>query len=242
MNNSEGGVPSSEPGGKIPEPSGPSQRNKSVTEHWNTLVKDERVQQAKQVGKQYSIFFLRALTRPTRTMKTVVAAQALYGLITMALVAILSSFYFLSWFIKFDLSPVFGPGFLKPLLLTALGIAVAYGLTYAVIRLEEINLDPKLLAARFGTLLVPAVALLVLAIFFMIFSLSTLSIYLLVLAYLFIFVAINSVVFQYPVNAPAGRLDITYTLVIANAVTGFIFYKLVVSVIAGAIGNIFGSI
>ncbi|MRN51458.1 hypothetical protein [Paenibacillus monticola] len=211
------------------------------SERWNALLKDERVQQTRQVGKQYSRFFLSALTRPFRTMKTVVAAQALYGLITMALVTILSSFYFLSWFIKFDLSPVFGPGFLKPLLLTALGIAVAYGLTYAVIRLEEIHLDPKLLAARFGTLLVPAVALLVLAIFFMICSLSTFSIYLLVLAYLFIFVAINSVVFQYPVNALAGRLDITYTLVIANAVTGFIFYKLIVSVIAGAIGNIFGS-
>lgn len=237
MSNPEGGMPLNAES-KAPDPDQPQHHN-SVSDQWNTLLKSQQVQQAKQVSKQYSGFFLTALAHPYRTMKSVGATQALHGVITMTLMTILSSFYFLTWFIKWDISPAFGPGFLKPLLLTAVGIAVAFCLMYALIRIEKLEVDPKLLAARFGTLLIPTVVVLLLAILFLVCNLTTFSLYLLVLSYIILFVAMNSVLFQYPLNQLESKIDPTYTIVIANAVTGYIIYKLLASVIVGAIGGLF---
>ncbi|GGF84127.1 hypothetical protein GCM10010912_31680 [Paenibacillus albidus] len=239
MTNPEGRAPFTDPGDQKPDP-GAAPRQNSVSDQWNTLLKDERVQQARQVSKQYFGFFLGTLASPYRTMKAVGAEQALHAVITMALTALLSAFYFLAWFIKWDISPVFASGFLQPLLLSALGIAAAVGLAYAVLKIERVTFDPKLMIARFGTLLIPAVALLVLAILFLVVGLFSLSISLLVISFLFIFVALNTVLFQYQLSPSGGRVDTTYLIVIANAVTGYIFYKLISSVIVGAIGNFFG--
>jgi len=209
----------------------------------NMNLKDERIQQAKQVSKQYFNFFLSTLLRPYRTMRTVGEAQALNGIITLVSTTILSAFYFLFWFLKWDISPSFGPGFIKPLLLTVFGIAAAYGLMIAVLRLEKISFSPKLLLARFGTLMLPVVAILVLAIFFLICSLYTFSLSLLVLSYLFIFVSINAVLLQYPLDNPStGPIDTLFSIFIVNAVTGYIFYKLVTSVVTGAIGGLMNGI
>ncbi|ASA25945.1 hypothetical protein [Paenibacillus donghaensis] len=235
MSNLDGGPPLNGPGNPKPEP--PQRPN--VNEQWNSLMQDERVQKARQTSKQYSGYFLNALKAPYATMKSVSPAHSLNGWITMVLIAVLSSFYFLTWFLKWDISPAFGPGFLKPLLLTALSLAVAFGLTYAVLRMEKVNPDLRLLAAQFGTLLVPAVAVLALAVLFLMFSLYSFSTYLLMLAFLFIFVAINSVIFQYPIRALSGRIDTTYLIVTGNAATGYLLFKLVASVISGAVGGIF---
>ncbi|MDQ0195454.1 hypothetical protein [Paenibacillus wynnii] len=208
----------------------------------NMLLKDERVQQAKKVSKQYFNFFLGALLHPYRSMRTVEEEQTLNGIISMALTALFSSFYFLFWFMKWDISPAFGPGFIKPLLFTAVGIAVAYSLMYAVLRMEKVSFAPKLLLARFGTLLVPVIAILLLSIFFLVCSLFTFSLSLLVLSYLFIFVAINAVLFQYPLGHSAGPIDTLFSVFIVNAVTAYIFYKLITSVVVGAIGGIMSGI
>ncbi|MFC3750245.1 hypothetical protein [Paenibacillus sp. GCM10012306] len=241
MNNPEGGTPLNHPEGQRPDPE-PAQKQSSVTEQWNTLLQDERVQQARQASKQYYSFFASTLTRPYRTMLSVGSAQFQHGLITLSLVAVLSSLYFLTWFLKWGITPAIGPGFLKPLLLTVLGLAVAYGAGYAILRLEKVSFDPKLLLARFGTLLIPAVAVLLLAIIFLALSLTTFSMYLLFLSYLFIFVALNTVIFQYPIKTSAGPVDTLFTLVIANGITAYIFFKLMTSVIAGVIGGFFGSL
>lgn len=208
----------------------------------NNLLQDKRVQQAQQVSKQYWGFFLGALTRPYSTMKEVHSAQFLNSLITMGLTAVLSALYFLTWFVKWDVSPIIGPGFLKPLLLTAAGIAVAFGATYAALRLEKISFDARLLFARFGTLLVPAVALLVLAILALILSLYSFSSVLLLLAFLFVFISINAVAFQYPLNTSNRGIDTLYLLATANFAAGYIFYRLVVSVIAGAVTGLYNTL
>ncbi|NQX47519.1 hypothetical protein HQN87_19475 [Paenibacillus tritici] len=241
MNNPEGGTPFSNPGGPGQEPGGPQPQRK-VSEQWNTLLQDERVQQAQQVGKQYWSFYLNALTRPYSTMKEVTAAHFMNSLITMGLTAVLTALYFLTWFIKWDVSAVFGPGFLKPLLLTAVGLAVACAATYAVLRVEKVSFELKLLITRLGTLLVPAVALLVLAILSLMISLHSFSTTLLVLSFLFVFISINTVMFQYPLHTTSRRFDTLYLIAIANMVTGYIFYKLIASVIAGAAFGLLNSI
>jgi hypothetical protein len=241
MNNPEGGAPFNDPGSQKPD-SGSSPRQGSVSEQWNNLLQDERVQQAKQVSRQYFRFFASALARPYGTMKSVGTSQVQHGIITLSLIALLSSLYFLTLFLKWGLSPALGPGFLKPLLLTVLGLAVAFGLSFAVLRLEKMSFDPRVLFARFGTLLVPSVATLLLAILFLVCGLNSFSMYLMIFSYLFVFVAMNTVLFQYPLNTSAGPIDIFFTIFIANAATGYVFSKLIVSVIAGVIGGFFGGI
>ncbi|AIQ39405.1 hypothetical protein [Paenibacillus sp. FSL R5-0912] len=240
MNNPEGGAPFTNPGGPNSD-NGQPQPQRRASGQWDNLLQDERVRQAKRVSKQYWGFFLSALTRPYSTMKEVQAAQLLNSLITMGLTAILSALYFLTWFIKWDISPIIGPGFLKPLLLTAAGIAVGCGTTYAALRLEKVSFDLKLLIARFGTLLVPAVALLVLAILSLILSLYSFSAILIVLSFLFVFASINTVAFQYPLNTSNRGIDTLYLIATANVATGYIFYKLVMSVLAGAAYGLFNS-
>ncbi|WP_340021463.1 hypothetical protein MHI24_20995 [Paenibacillus sp. FSL K6-1096] len=234
MNNPEGGTPFKNPEGPHHEPGQPQPQRK-VSEQWNNLLQDERVQQAQAVGKQYWSFYLRVLVRPYSTMKEIPVAHFMNSLITMGLTAILTALYFLILFIKWDVSAIFGPGFLKPLLLTAAGLAVACGAAYAVLRLEKASFDFKLLITRMGTLLVPAVALLVLAILTLLVSLHSFSSTLLTLSFLFVFISMNTVLFQYPLNTAAGRrIDTLYLIAIANIVTGYIFYQLITSVIAGA--------
>lgn len=234
MNNPEGGTPFKNPEGPQHEPGQPQPQRK-VSEQWNNLLQDERVQQAQAVGKQYWSFYLKVLTRPYTIMREIPAAHFMNSLITMGLTAILTALYFLILFIKWDVSAIFGPGFLKPLLLAAAGLAIACGAVYAILRVEKVSFDPKLLITRLGTLLVPAVALQVLAILFLIFSVYSFSNTLLALSFLFVFISMNSVLFQYPLNTAGGRgIDTLYLIAIANIATGYIFYKLITSVIAGA--------
>ncbi|WNS41355.1 hypothetical protein [Paenibacillus sp. MMS20-IR301] len=240
MNNPEGGAPFKNPGGPNHENGQPQRSNGA--EPWNNLLQDHRVKQAQLVSRQYWGFYVNALMRPYRTMKGIGTAHFLNSLITMGLTAILSALYFLTWFIKWDISPVIGPGFLKPLLLTAAGIAVGFGTTYAALRLEKVSFDVKLLITRFGTLLVPAVALLVLAILTLIISLYSFSVLLLVLSLLFVFVSINSVAFQYPLNTSNRGIDTLYLIATANAATGYLFYRLIVSVFTGAVYGLFSGI
>lgn len=234
MNNPEGGTPFTNPEGPNNQPGQPQPQRK-VSEQFNNLLKDERVQQAQAVGKQYWSYYLRVLVRPYTTMKEIPAVHFMNSLITMGLTALLTALYFLTLFIKWDVPAVFGPGFIKPLLMTAAGLAIACGAAYAVLRLEKASFDLKLLITRLGTLLVPAVALQVLAILFLIFSMYSFSTTLLVLSFLFVFISLNTVLFQYPLNTAGGRgIDTLYLIAIANIVTGYIFYQLITSVIAGA--------
>lgn len=234
MNNPEGGTPFTNPEGPNNQP-GQQQPQRKVSEQFNNLLKDERVQQAQAVGKQYWSYYLRVLTRPYTTMKEIPAAHFMNSVITLGLTALLTALYFLILFIKWDVPAIFGPGFIKPLLLTAAGLAVACGAVYAILRVEKASFDPKLLITRLGTLLVPAVALQVLAILFLLFTLYSFSTTLLALSFLFVFISMNTVLFQYPLNTAGSRgIDTLYLIAIANIATGYIFYKLITSVVAGA--------
>ncbi|HFL2538696.1 TPA: hypothetical protein ACG3G9_003863, partial [Clostridioides difficile] len=75
-------------------------------------MQNEKVQQAKEVSKQYISYFVSVLARPYQTMKTVGDQHALNGLITMALIAILSSTYFLLTFSRLDMGGLFVAGFI----------------------------------------------------------------------------------------------------------------------------------
>ncbi|WP_433748411.1 hypothetical protein [Paenibacillus amylolyticus] len=201
---------------------------------WNNIVQNEKVQQAKEVSKQYLSYFLSVLARPYQTMKTVGDQHSLNGWLTMALIAILSSTYFLITFSRIGMDGLFISGFIRPLLFTVIILIVSIALMYAILKIEKLTFRPKTLVAQFGTLLVPAVVSLVLANLFIIISYS-IAIALLVVSYIIIFVALNSVLFQYPLNRTKAAIDSMYSVLIANVVVFFILYRLLGEVIIGLI-------
>jgi len=201
---------------------------------WNNIVQNEKVQQAKEVSKQYLSYFLSVLARPYQTMKTVGDQHSLNGWLTMALIAILSSTYFLITFSRMDMDGLFIGGFIRPLLFTVIILIASIALMYAILKIEKITFRPKTLVAQFGTLLVPAVVSLVLANLFIIISYS-IAISLLAVSYIIIFVALNSVLFQYPLNRTKAAIDSMYSVLIANVVVFFILYRLLGEIIIGLI-------
>lgn len=198
-------------------------------------MQNEKVQQAKEVSKQYISYFLSVLARPYQTMKTVGDQHALNGLITMALIAILSSTYFLLTFSRLDMGGLFVAGFIRPLLFTAIILIVAVVLIYAVLKIEKVTFRPKTLVAQYGTLLVPSVASLVLANLFIFIS-YPIAIFLLVVSYVIVFAGMNAVLFQHPLNRTKSAIDSMYTVLIANVVLLYILYRLLAGSILGILG------
>lgn len=218
--------------------SGHSSAGDNNSNQWNNIVQNEKVQQAKEVSKQYLSYFLSVLARPFQTMKTVGEQHSLNGWLTMALIAILSSTYFLITFGRMEMDGLFIGGFVRPLLFTAISLIVAIALMYAILKMEKITFRPKILVAQFGTLLVPAVASLVLANLFIMISYSF-AIFFLVVAYVIIFVALNTVLFQYPLNRSKAVIDSMYSVLIANVVLLYILYRLLAVTIIGLISLMF---
>lgn len=216
--------------------SGPNnQSSAGDSSQWNNVMQNEKVQQAKEVSKQYISYYVSVLARPYQTMKTVGDQHALNGLITMALIAILSSTYFLLTFSRLDMGGLFVAGFIRPLLFTAIILLVAVVLIYAVLKIEKITFRPKTLVAQYGTLLVPSVAALVLANLFIFIS-YPIAIFLLVVSYVIVFAGMNAVLFQHPLNRTKSAIDSMYTVLIANVVLLYILYRLLAGSILGILG------
>ncbi|PQP84421.1 hypothetical protein C0Q44_07585 [Paenibacillus sp. PCH8] len=203
----------------------PASTGDTHSNQWNNIVQNEKVQQAKEVSKQYLSYFLSVLARPYQSMKTVGDQHSLSGWLTMALIAILSSTYFLITFSRIGMDGLFIGGFIRPLLFTVMILIASIALMYAILKIEKITFRPKTLVAQFGTLLVPAVVSLVLANLFIIISYS-IAISLLTVSYIIIFVALNAVLFHYPLNRTKAAIDSMYSVLIANVVLFFILYRM----------------
>ncbi|MGF9699603.1 hypothetical protein [Paenibacillus sp. MABNR03] len=231
-------TPSATPIEQTYDNSGPNNHSSdgdSNTNQWSNVMQNEKIQQAKEVSKQYLSYFLSVLARPYQTMKTVGEQHALNGLITMALIAILSSTYFLITFSRLDMEGVFIAGFIRPLLFTAVILIVAVILIYAILKIEKVMFRPKTLAAQYGTLLVPAVPSLILANLFIFISFRV-SIFFLVVSYVILFAGMNTVLFQYPLNRIKSAFDSMYAVLIANVVLLYILYRFLTSTIIGILG------
>ncbi|MNW65803.1 hypothetical protein D3C74_442210 [compost metagenome] len=87
-------------------------------------------------------------------------------------------------------------------------------------------------------MLVPAIATLLLANLMIVISYSF-AISLLVLSYIMVFVAMNTVLFQHPLNRTKAAIDSTYSVLIVNAVLFYLTYRLLYSVIVGFFGPLF---
>ncbi len=214
-----------------------SDKNKSRSELWSQFLKNEKVQLIQQNSQQYLCYFLKTLAHPYRTMTLSESDRVFNAAISVGLVSILSALYCFIWFCKLGLSSSFGVGFFKPLLLTALGLSVACVLIYAVLRIEKITVSPKLLMNRFSDLLMPAIVALLFSIILLLIGMHLFSSLLFVTAYISVFAGMNVLMLQYPLNARPGLIDSFYLILAVNLITGYIFYKLIASIIFSAMGG-----
>jgi len=216
----------------------PSASGDKDNNQWSNVLQNEKVQQAKEVSKQYLSYFKSVITRPYQTMKTVGEQHALNGLLTMALVILLVSLFFLQTFSAYNFPSLFLGGFVRPVIFTAVTLAAALVLIYGVLKMEKLAFHAKTLVAQFGSLLVPAAASLIVANVFVFISYS-IAIYLFVVSYIIIFVALNAVLFHYPLNRSTAAMDSLYSVLIANVVLFYIVYRLLAATITGMIGMLF---
>lgn len=230
MNDSEDKAPALEIGDS------PEKGNKA-SEQWSKFVADERVQKLKQNGGMYLRYLISVLAHPYRRMKSSENTELGNAAISIGLVILLSALYCFTWFCKIGFHAPFTHGLLKPLLLTAIGLAAAFGLSYAVLRIEKIEVCPKALMSRFAILLSPSVPCLLLAILSLLTGMMLFSLWLQLIAYLFVFVSMNVLMLQYPLNAESRMIDSFYVIVAANAITGYVFYKLIASVLFSVMGG-----
>ncbi len=214
----------------------PEKGNKA-SEQWSKFIADERVQALKKNGGLYFCYFIDALAHPYRSMKSSENTGLKNAAITIGLVLLLSALYCFTWFCKLGFQASFTHGLLKPLVLTAIGLAAAFGLSYAVLRMEKIKVCPKVLMSRFAILLSPSVLCLLLAALSLLMGMLVFSLWLQLIAYLFIFVGMNVLILQYPLNAEPRAIDSFYVIVAANAIMGYIFYKIISSVFLTAMGG-----
>ena len=207
---------------------------------WNNMMQNEKVQQAKEVSKQYASYFLSVLVRPYQAMKSVGEQHSFNGWLTMALIAVLYSTYFLIAFSSMEIPGIFVSGFIRPLLLTAIMLIIAVALMYIILKVEKLTFRPKILVAQYGALLVPAVAALVLANVFTIISFSF-SLYFVAIAYIIVIVGMNAVVFQYPLNRSKAAIDSIYTVLIANIVLVYVVYRLLLETLLSILSLFYSS-
>lgn len=217
--------------GDLPEKGG------KASEQWSKFVADERVQKLKQNGGMYLRYLIGVLAHPYRRMMSSENAEFANAAISIGLMLLLSALYSFTWFCKIGFHAPFTHGLLKPLLLTAIGLAAAFGLSYAVLRIEKIQVCPKALMARFAILLSPSIPCLLLAIVSLLSGMMLFSLCLQLIAYLFVFVGMNVLMLQYPLDAESKVIDSFYILVAANAIVGYIFYKIISSVLLSAMGG-----
>ncbi|WP_223068932.1 hypothetical protein [Paenibacillus caui] len=216
-----------------------SSSKRSFNQTLDSVRNNERVQQAAEASKQYAAYFIGILVRPYQTSRSVNSTHLLNGVITMILTAVLSALFFVIRLSPFHVS--FAATFIKPLVLMAITLAAAGVFIVLLLRLSKIQADWIQLAAQFGALLVPAASSLLLADIFALITIYSLSYLLFSFALLFILVAVNVIIFSYPVTKTTiGGLDPLFSIFIVNLVTGYLLYTTLSSTLLSAAKEMLG--
>lgn len=194
---------------------------------WDNVKNNEKVQQAKQVSQQYLKFFGQVLKSPTQSSKQVGGEHLINTWITLGLIGLFTPLFFTFSSLRLGLGFHFTGLFFHPLLYIALILAAAVGAIALIFKLYDVPLGIKQAFVQFGTLIVPVPICLAVAIIFGVIGIGAqLPTYLLAIALMFIFGAMNVVILRNTVYR-SGKFDLLYSLVIANVVIGYLSYKLI---------------
>ncbi|GGA26985.1 hypothetical protein [Paenibacillus physcomitrellae] len=203
------------------------------------LAGNERIQLAAKASQRYLNYFLNMLGQPYQTVRGISSVHLVHGLVTMFIISLLSALYFVIRLEPLHIS--FGTTFIKPLFLMALTLAVSAGLTGGLLKLNGTESRAAFTVSRFGALLVPVAACLLLADLSALITLYGLSYLFFMAAILFMILAVNVVLLSHPVSRLAiGRLDGMYSLFIVNAITFYLIYTMLYSTVLSAVQALFG--
>lgn len=215
----------------------------SLAGSWNKVKESETAKQSVLIGKQYGTFFLKALTHPFQTANSVGAAHFTNSLITILLIAILFPFIFIIGEAQLTLgSFTFGGDFLKPFFLIFIALLIASAVTFAAIRLARVSWDYLSVTAKFGSMLVPAIASLVLCILSLLLEIEAqVPLYLALVTLIIIFGSVSAVIIGARKESTGG-LDLFYGMVVSNLVIGYVLFKFFDIIIQPIISDMFGGI
>lgn len=203
--------------------------------HESNATANDHVQQAKTLSKQYFQYFISALKHPYQSMKETNEEHFPNALITMGIIAILFPLLIVTIFLKLGIDIDFFGMIVQPMFYILLSIAISIGAICVILKLQKITLDYKRAAVQYATLLVPVPLLLLLACILSMIGLGTQeTAFLFIAIAAFMLGAINMTILTYRSTA-APKFDVFYSIVIANVLIGYLFYKMISSVIQSMI-------
>ncbi|ANS73336.1 hypothetical protein AWM70_01005 [Paenibacillus yonginensis] len=199
----------------------------------------EPLQRTAAASTRYLKYALNLLIQPYQTVRGITSVHLPHALITMVVISLLSALYFV-----IRLEPLhipFAATFIKPLFLMAITLAVSAALTAGLLRWTRAEKRWSFTFSRFGALLVPVAACLLLADLAALIALYGLSYLFFLAAILFLIIAVNVVLLSHPVSRlTVGRLDGMYSLFIVNAITLYLIYTTLYSTLLSAVQALFG--
>ncbi|MBP3041444.1 zinc ribbon domain-containing protein [Bacillaceae bacterium Marseille-Q3522] len=144
------------------------EQNATVNTPADSSQSSVNLEKAKNVSKLYFSYFVNILKHPYTSTKTLGEDQYLNGIITVILFSIL--FPFMVYFGFGDISEYIDSPFVNIVLKPAIGIFIFIALiaifTFAAIKLAKVPAGYKDVVAKFGGLLVPFVAIVVIGVLF----------------------------------------------------------------------------
>lgn len=205
-----------------------------------------QLRQVKQISKQYFSYFLEVLKSPVRAGETSNAGHVANAFITLGLFALLLPlivyFYLRSTigdlnFLGFETHVSFGRVIIKSFFILALIVLAGNSVLFLVLKLGKVGVNYREVLARFGTFMVPAVALNAVALLFSLLGAHSVM-GLFVTAGLFAwFAAIGFVGNSFNKEHISG-LDAFYGVIISYLATLLLLYLLGDDIFANLIGGI----
>jgi hypothetical protein len=205
-----------------------------------------QLQQVKQISMQYFSYFIEVLKSPVRAGQTSNAGHVVNAFITLGLFALLLPlivyFYLRSTivdinFLGFETHVSFGRVVIKSFFILALIVLASNSVLFLVLKLGKAGVKYREVLARFGTFMVPSVALFVVALLFsLVGAHSVMGIF--ITAGLFAWLAASGfVIYSFKKDHTSG-LDAFYGVLITYLATLLLLYLFGDAILSNLIGGI----
>ncbi|MFC0187112.1 zinc ribbon domain-containing protein [Fictibacillus aquaticus] len=185
------------------------------------------LENAKKVTKQYAGYFMSVLKNPYKTASRIEGDQLINGLITIALYAL-----FIPLMVYIVVESQLGdwadlPFFdfvVKPTLAYTLFIVLVASYTFAAIRLAKVQASYQAVLARFGSLLIPFVAMFAVALLLALLEMELFSFFLVVGFLSSIFTVPALTILSFKKEQMEEGLDVVHGMILAYVLTFITLY------------------
>jgi hypothetical protein len=220
--------------------------NTNTTTNRPAVQSKIQLQQMKQISKQYFSYFLEVLKSPVSVGQTSNAGHVVHAFITLGLFALLLPlivyFYLRSTigdisFMGFETHVSFGRVVIKSFFILALIVLAGNSVLFLVLKMGKVEVKYKEVLARFGSFMVPSVALFTVALLFsLIGAHSVMGLF--ITGGLFAwFASVGFVIYSFKKDNTSG-LDAFYGVLITYVATLLLLYLFADDIFSNLIGGI----